>query len=111
MRAHGLVLAGLGLLLALPAQAETVYGRVFETLQGSVFTGAKVILLSNPPQQTTTDGQGQYWFRDVKPGAYLVRLVIAGRPEITGRVIVHRGTTIAHLDLSKIGTPGSEDEY
>ncbi|UFP93406.1 carboxypeptidase-like regulatory domain-containing protein [Gloeobacter morelensis] len=112
MSRHWLIAFGLGLALAAPAQAESVvYGRVFQTMENTVFTDAKVTLLSNPPKQTRTDQYGQYWLRDVKPGAYLVRLQIPGRPLITGRLVVGKGTTVANLDLSKIGHPDHDEEY
>jgi len=106
-----LLLVSLWLAAMVPVQAETIYGRVFETLKGSIYPNVAVTLMSNPPRQTTTDQYGQYWFKDVKAGAYLMRVKLADRPAITSRLLVYKGTTVANLDLSKILDPEHGDEY
>ena len=92
--------------LVSPLAADTIYGRVFDTLDnGKIFTDVKLTLFSNPPQQTTVDQYGQYWFKNVKRGAYLIGVQILDREKFTARVVVDNPTTIANLDLGKIGDP------
>ncbi|WP_287129063.1 carboxypeptidase-like regulatory domain-containing protein [Candidatus Cyanaurora vandensis] len=106
------MLSLLALTLALPVQAEAVYGRVYETLQSKVFANTRVVLLSDPKQETTTDSAGAYWFRNVKPGAYLVQIFVPDQETVVGRLIVYpRPTTIVNLDLSIIEDPHHDDEY
>ncbi len=93
-------------------QAEAIYGRVFDTLKGNILSNTRLVLGSNPNQETTTDSTGSYWFRNVKPGPYLVHIFTADG-EIVGRLVVYTKvpTTIANLDLSKIEAPGGDDNY
>ncbi|MBC7879805.1 MAG: carboxypeptidase regulatory-like domain-containing protein [Anaerolineae bacterium] len=93
-------------------QAETIYGRVFDTLKGKILPNTRLVLGSNPNQETTSDSTGTYWFRNVKPGPYLVHIFTAER-EVVGRLVVYKSvpTTVANLDLSKIDAPDSDDNY
>lgn len=111
MRVLPVLLTGILLLGALPAQAETVYGRVYDTLKGKIFANTRVVLVANPEKEATTDSSGSFWIRDVRPGPYLVHIYTADR-EVVGRLLVYKTpTTIANLDLAKIEAPGAEDEY
>lgn len=98
--------------LSQSAQAETIYGRVFDTLKGKILPNTRLVLGSNPNQETTSDSTGSYWFRNVKPGPYLVR-IFTENGEVVGRLVVYKSvpTTIANLDLSKIDAPDSDDNY
>lgn len=100
-------------LLCSPAAAADVYGRVYDTLRGSTYPGVRVRIDTEPARETVSDGQAQYWFRDVPPGVYLVHLALPGRDAVTGRLLVaeSRAATIANLDLAKIAPPEEDDEY
>lgn len=102
-----------GLLYAAEAQAAKLYGRVYDTLRGEIYKKARIVLESVPPRETVTDNQGQYWFKEIAPGAYLIRIVRPGRGDVVGRVVVssRTNTTIANLDLSRIEAPDPDDEY
>lgn len=95
------------------AQAEAIYGRVYDTMGEGVLPGARIVL-SNPTGQreTIADKDGAYGFKDVKPGAYLVHIYTKDRA-VVGRILVYPKlpTTIANLDLGKIDAPGPEDAY
>ncbi len=93
------------------APAETVYGQVYDTLHGKIYKNTKVTLNSTPPKEATTNEQGQYWLHDVKPGAYLVQIMLPNQ-DVVGRLVVYKiPTTIANLDLSKIESPSEDDAY
>ena len=113
MRFATLACLVVGLLCAGEAQAANLYGRVYDTLRGEIYGKTKIVLGSSPPRETVTDDRGQYWFKDVAPGAYLIRILHPGREDVVGRVVIsaRNRTTIANLDLSRIETPHSDDEY
>jgi hypothetical protein len=102
-----------GLLTSATAQAADVYGRVYDTLKGEIYKNARIELDARPPMHTTTDGFGQYWFRGIEPGAYLIRIRRVGHKEVVGRLVVSSKapTTIGNLDISRIETPHEQDEY
>lgn len=101
------------ILLTNTGEAASIYGRVFDTLDGEIFKDARIVLMTTPAKETTTDARGQYWFRDIKPGPYLVKIIRTGQPEVVGRLVVSaaRETTIVNLDLAKIEPPEGHDEY
>lgn len=107
----------LGAILAMAcvgqAGAVEIYGRVYDTLQGRIYPGARVTLASHPAQQTVCDDQAQFRFSHVPPGAYLVRVALPDQGVLTSRILVGRNTptVIANLDIAKINPPGDEDEY
>jgi len=92
------------------ARAADVYGRVYDTMRGELYPGARVELGT---RAVVADDNAQYWLRDVAPGAYLIRVVIPGRREVNGRVLVvaRQPTNIVNLDLGRIDPPHDEDEY
>jgi len=95
------------------ADAEDIYGRVYDTLRGKTYPGARIQIDTKPVRETISDEQAQFWFRDVRPGVYLVRISLPERDLIIGRVLVasRRSSTIANLDISKIDPPEEDDEY
>ena len=104
----------LSLLIILgPADAADIYGRVYDTLRGKTYPEAQVRIATDPARETQSDGQAQFWFKDVAPGVYLVRISLPQRQPVTGRLLVPggRATTIANLDLAKIDPPEEDDEY
>ncbi len=105
-----LLIAGLAVLAAPMARAADVYGRVYDTMRGELYPGARVELGT---RAVVADDNAQYWLRDVAPGAYLIRVVIPGRREVNGRVLVvaRQPTNIVNLDLGRIDPPHDEDEY
>jgi hypothetical protein len=112
------VTAIMGLLVGVnlaPAKAASVYGKVYDTLRGEMYQGANIEINTKPPRMTTTDKDGQYWFKNLKPGAYLVRITRgqANAHEVVGRLLVsgQTATTIGNLDISKIDPPHEGDEY
>ncbi|CAL1241601.1 carboxypeptidase-like regulatory domain-containing protein [Candidatus Methylocalor cossyra] len=107
------VIALTALALAEPAGAAAIYGKVYDTLRGRLYPRTRLILGTQPPRETTTDDAAQYWFRDVAPGAYLIRIVREGEGDVVGRLVVapDRATTIVNLDLSKIEAPHHDDAY
>lgn len=105
---------GLGLwaILAGPATAETVYGRVFDTMDnGRIYANTRVVLSGKPSRETITDQYGQYRFENVSRGAYLIRIYPQGKAQITGRLIVQQSMTIANLDFGKLEDPDHSEEY
>jgi len=102
----------LALISLLPVHAEDIYGKVYETLKGKIYANTRVVLIANPNQETITAKDGSFWFRGVKPGAYLVQILISKDDIVTGRLIVYpRPMNVINLDLSKIEAPGHGDEY
>ena len=100
------------LLLGGAVQAETIYGRVFNTLRGTILTNTKIILGSNPLQETTTNERGEYTFKNVAKGPYLIHIFTKDQGEVIGRLVVHNiPVPIGTLDIAKIEAPGEEDEY
>jgi Carboxypeptidase regulatory-like domain len=111
MRALSAAFLALTVLVALPAHAEAIYGKVYDTLKGKIYPNTRVVLGSDPQREVITEQDGSFWFRDVKPGAYIVRIFTPDR-EVVGRLVVYKTpTTISNLDLAKIDVPGAEDEY
>ncbi len=102
-----------GLFATGTAQAANIYGRVYDTLKGQIYRNVRIELGTQPPRQTTTDELGQYWFRGVEPGAYLIRILRSDDEEVVGRLVVSPKlpTTVGNLDLSKIEAPHQHDEY
>jgi Carboxypeptidase regulatory-like domain len=103
------------LLLPTPARAgnPTLFGRVYETMKAKVYAGTRVTLGSVPLKETITDENGNFWFRDVAPGAYLVRIQTPAYGEVTARLVVfpNRPVAINDLDLSRILAPDEDDNY
>lgn len=98
--------------LAGPAMAETVYGRVYDTMDnGRIYANTRVVLSGKPSRETVTDQYGQYRFENVPRGAYLIRLHAQGKAQVTGRLIVQESTTIANLDFGKLEDPDHAAEY
>lgn len=95
------------------ADAADIYGRVYDTLRGRMYPGARVRIDTEPARETVSDGQAQFWFTDVPPGVYLVHLALPERDPVTSRLLVasRRSATIANLDISKIDPPEEGDEY
>ncbi len=95
------------------AGAAEIYGRVYDTLQGQLYPGARVSLASNPAQQAVCDDQAQFRFSHVPPGVYWVRVALPDRGVLTSRILVSRNTptVIANLDIAKINPPEEDDEY
>jgi len=110
-------LFALVLALAVPAGsalAENVYGRVYDTLSGEIFGETRIVMFNaTEKKEALTDKDGAYWIRDLKPGPYLVRIVIPKRGEIVGRAMVYAKmpTTIVNLDLARIEAPDHDDNY
>ncbi len=130
MRASGIItslvaaaalLAAAAPVLAAPASLTTgqgalrrVFGRAYDTLRNRLLAGATVEIVNGKDvRRTTVDGQGQFWFKDVPPGGYIVRLKIEGHGDVVGRLLVSaaRPVTIADLDLSKLEAPDEDDHY
>ncbi|MHB9118998.1 MAG: carboxypeptidase-like regulatory domain-containing protein [Burkholderiales bacterium] len=109
------ILSGAALAAACAGQAGAadIYGRVYDTLQGRLYPGARVSLASNPAQQAVCDDQAQFRFSHVAPGAYLVHVALPDRGLLTSRILVGRDapTVIANLDIAKINPPEEDDEY
>lgn len=101
------------LIFAGTADAADVYGRVYDTLRGKIYPGVRVWIATEPARETLSDEEAQFWFRDIEPGVYLVRISLPERGSTTGRLLVANGrlATIANLDISKIDPPEEDDEY
>ena len=54
--------------------AETLHGRVYDTRAGKLGSHMLVVLNTTPARTTYTDVEGFYYFKNLEPGAYLVRL-------------------------------------
>lgn len=96
------------------AHAADLYGRVFDTLRGSMYPGAVVTLASASGMElrAITDNAAQFRLSDVTPGVYQVRVEAENR-QVVGRLRVapRPATQITHLDLGKIDPPDENDEY
>lgn len=101
------------LLLFGSADAADIYGRVYDTLRARIYPGVRVMIGTEPARETLCDEAAQFWFRDVSPGVYLVRISLPEREAITGHLLVpsNRPATIANLDISIIDPPEADDEY
>jgi len=98
-------------LLTSAVQAEGIYGKVFDTMRGKIYPNARIVLGVDRKRETVTDSEGQYWFKDVKPGPYLVYIYLP-EGEVVGRLMVYRvPTTIVNLDIARIDAPSHDDEY
>jgi hypothetical protein len=97
------------------ACAADLYGRVFDTLRGSMYPHAVIRLGSGAEsdRRVTSDESAQFRFEGVQPGVYIVRIAEPGGREVIGRLRVtgRPATQIAHLDLAKIDPPDEGDEY
>ena len=105
---------GLLLILTTTAHAADLYGRVFDTLRGSMYPGAVVTLTPaiGGELRAVTDNAAQFRLSDVTPGVYQVRVEAESR-QVVGRlrVATRPQTQITHLDLGKIDPPDENDEY
>ena len=98
------------LLLGIPyARAADVYGRVYDTMRSKMYPGAVIEFAG---RRVEADAAAQFWLRDIRPGSYLVRIVVPGR-DVMGRVFVMEGrpTNIVNLDLARIDPPHEDDAY
>ena len=120
--AAALVAAALPALAAAPAGVQpagaktlrSVFGRAYDTLRNRLLAGATVEIVDGQAvRRTTVDAQGQFWFKDVPAGGYIVVLKIEGHGDVIGRLLVSaaRPVTIADLDLSKLEAPDEDDHY
>ena len=50
-------------------------------------------------ESVVADASAQYWLRDIAPGAYLIRVVIPERREVTGRVMILERQSINIVNL------------
>ena len=50
-------------------------------------------------ESVVADASAQYWLRDIAPGAYLIRVVIPERREVTGRVMIFERQSINIVNL------------
>ena len=97
-------------LLCMPyARAADVYGRVYDTMREQMYPGAVIEVAG---RRLEADEAAQYWLRDIRPGTYLVRIVVPGR-EVTGRILVGgmRPMNVVNLDLARIDPPHEDDAY
>ncbi|MEO0617473.1 MAG: carboxypeptidase-like regulatory domain-containing protein [Pseudomonadota bacterium] len=98
--------------LAGASSAATLQGRVFDAMEGVIYAGAEVELLTETPRKVVTDDLGAYRFENVEPGPYLVRVRLKNGDEITARLVVTTAeATLQHLDLSKIANPHDDHGY
>ena len=101
---------------ALPAPAATaadLYGRVYDTMRGELYPGARIELATPGLRHAVTDLAAQYWLRDIAPGSYLVRIFVPGQREVTGRLLVTgtAHTQVVNFDLARIDPPHEDDAY
>jgi TonB family protein len=70
-----LIPALLAVVLGAAACAQMISGKVYDQT-GAVVSGARVVLLEdfNKITETKSDNQGDFWFKDLKPGTYQVQI-------------------------------------
>lgn len=104
------VLAALS--IACPAQAAPLVGRVFDSMEGLVFSGAKV-RITGLVGSANTDRYGFFNFADVAVGAHQLSIFLADGRRLACQVLI--GLTgspvLAEFDVSRIIPPGEDDDY
>jgi hypothetical protein len=90
------VLAGLAPAAHAQVQRGSIYGSISDN-QGAVIPGATVQLVSDrtAPREVVTGTRGEFRFTDLDPGAYTVKITIAGfAPYVRENVTVGVGTSV-----------------
>jgi hypothetical protein len=101
------ILAAVALLaLTGPSEAQILYGSVVgnvtDTSQAGV-PGATVTLINtdtNLAREATTSADGTYRFVNVQPGAYRVRVVLAGFKEYVRDSVPVASSTVTRIDVA-----------
>ena len=96
LRVHlllGALLAGVS--LSLHAQQGSIAGKVSDAATGQPLEAARVVL-AGPNRVETTGQDGQYTFRGVAPGRYLLRVLRLGYQPTGDTVQVAAGEIVAH---------------
>src|SRR5687767_3601358 len=108
MRFHAMLLAMVGLLMAVPAWAQTETGRVSGVVtdtSGGVLPGASVTLKNvgaGTTRDTVTDGNGAYLFANVAPTTYELTVALQGFRSWSTKIVVPVGAAAnvnARLDV------------
>ncbi|MFL5530551.1 MAG: TonB-dependent receptor plug domain-containing protein, partial [Gemmatimonadales bacterium] len=89
----GALLAGVS--LNLHAQQGSIAGKVSDAATGQPLEAARVVL-AGPNRVETTGQDGQYTFRGVAPGRYLLRVLRLGYQPAGDTVQVAAGEVVAH---------------
>ncbi len=89
----GALLAGVS--LSLHAQQGSIAGKVSDASTGEPLENARVVL-TGPNRVETTGQDGQYTFRGVAPGRYLLRVLRLGYQPTGDTVQVAAGEIVAH---------------
>src|SRR5215204_397020 len=89
----GALLAGVN--LSLHAQQGSIAGKVSDASTGEPLENARVVL-TGPNRVETTGQDGQYTFRGVAPGRYLLRVLRLGYQPTGDTVQVAAGEVVAH---------------
>jgi TonB-linked SusC/RagA family outer membrane protein len=96
IRVHLLVGALLaGVSLSLHAQQGSIAGKVTDATTGAPLENARLVL-AGPNRVETTGQDGQYTFRGVAPGRYLLRVLRLGYQPTGDTVQVAAGEVVAH---------------
>ena len=96
LRVHfllGALLAGVS--LNLHAQQGSIAGKVSDAATGQPLEAARVVL-AGPNRVETTGQDGQYTFRGVAPGRYLLKVLRLGYQPMGDTVQVSAGEIVAH---------------
>jgi hypothetical protein len=111
MKQLGLALVVLGM-SASAASAETLHGRVFDSMEELIYPGVTLTLVREEPLTVTTDEVGAFRFEDVAPGPYFVEIDLGEHGRVLARAVVHEGRpTLQHFDISKILNPHEDHGY
>ena len=89
----GALLAGVS--LSLHAQQGSIAGKVSDAATGQPLEAARVVL-AGPNRVETTGQDGQYTFRGVAPGRYLLKVLRLGYQPTGDTVQVAAGEIVAH---------------
>ena len=103
------------IIFAAPAHATELVGRIVDTCDAVVFSGAAVNMRKSLDQkfEAQSDTEGFFRMSNVPAGAYLIDVTLSdGRTFLTRLMINPKRTTqFIELDYSRIMTPDHDDHY